>query len=87
LQDFGSQSSQIGPHLVQPLSRRPIAITLKISANRLNIIHDSTPRDYTARSRAFSSHGTRVYNQQLVAIVSSAVAMLCRFTEQSSQRR
>jgi hypothetical protein len=39
LQDFGSQSSQIGPHLVQPFNSRPKAITLKINANRLNIVH------------------------------------------------
>ena len=40
LQDFGdcSQSSQIGPHLVQPLSARPMATTPKINANRLNMI-------------------------------------------------
>jgi uncharacterized protein (TIGR00369 family) len=40
LQDFcdGIQSSQIGPHLVQPLSARPTATTLKITANRLNIL-------------------------------------------------
>jgi hypothetical protein len=39
LQDFGdcTQSSQIGPHLVQPLRARPSAITLKISINRLNM--------------------------------------------------
>src|SRR6202011_2931489 len=39
LQDFGdcTQSSQIGPHLVQPLRARPSAITLKNSINRLNM--------------------------------------------------
>jgi uncharacterized protein (TIGR00369 family) len=39
LQDFGDciQSSQIGPHLVQPLRTRPSATTLKISAISLNI--------------------------------------------------
>jgi hypothetical protein len=39
LQDFGDciQSSQIGPHLVQPLTARPMAITPRISVNRLNM--------------------------------------------------
>jgi hypothetical protein len=39
LQDFGDciQSSQIGPHLVQPFKARPIAIMLKISTNRLDM--------------------------------------------------
>jgi len=39
LQDLGDcvQSSQIGPHLVQPLRARPSAITLKIHINRLNM--------------------------------------------------
>jgi hypothetical protein len=39
LQDFGdcTQSSQIGPHLVQPLRARPMATTLKINAKRLNM--------------------------------------------------
>jgi hypothetical protein len=55
LQDFGSQSSQIGPHLVQPFSSRPMAITLKINAKRLNIIHHSNCPPYTFSSQAFSS--------------------------------
>src|SRR5258708_40064701 len=40
LQAFGdcTQSSQIGPHLVQPLRARPSASTLKISINRLNMV-------------------------------------------------
>jgi uncharacterized protein (TIGR00369 family) len=38
LQVFCIQSSQIGPHLVQPLSARPSATTLKISTNRLNMV-------------------------------------------------
>jgi hypothetical protein len=40
LQDFGDciQSSQIGPHLVQPLRARPMAITPRIKANRLNLV-------------------------------------------------
>jgi uncharacterized protein (TIGR00369 family) len=40
LQDFGDciQSSQIGPHLVQPLSARPKATTLQISTHRLNMV-------------------------------------------------
>jgi uncharacterized protein (TIGR00369 family) len=66
LQDCGecSQSSQIGPHLVQPLSARPIAITLKISAHRLNIVDPLSPRPYhaaqdTAQSQAFSSRAAR----------------------------
>jgi hypothetical protein len=58
LQDFGSQSSQIGPHLVQPFNSRPMAITLKINANRLNIVHHSHWGGYTVPSQAFSSHGT-----------------------------
>jgi hypothetical protein len=39
LQDFGDciQSSQIGPHLVQPFKARPIAITLKIRTTRRNM--------------------------------------------------
>ena len=57
LQDFGSQSSQIGPHLVQPFSRRPMAITLKISANRRNIVHPLHSHNYTPPSQAFSSRG------------------------------
>jgi hypothetical protein len=41
LQDFGdcSQSSQIGPHLVQPFRTRPTAITPKTIANRLTIAY------------------------------------------------
>jgi hypothetical protein len=41
LQDFGefSQSSQIGPHLVHPLSASPIAAAQKIKTTRRNIIH------------------------------------------------
>jgi hypothetical protein len=40
LQDFGEciQSSQIGPHLVQPLRAIAMATTLKIIANRLNMV-------------------------------------------------
>jgi hypothetical protein len=39
LQDLGDcvQSSQIGPHLVQPLRAKPSAIALKTSINRLNM--------------------------------------------------
>jgi hypothetical protein len=39
LQDFcdGNQSSQIGPHLVQPFSIEAKASTLKIIAERFNI--------------------------------------------------
>src|SRR5229473_900221 len=42
LQDFGdcSQSSQIGPHLLQPLSTGPMATMLKINA-RLNFVDHS----------------------------------------------
>jgi hypothetical protein len=29
---------QIGPHLVQPSRARPMPITLKISANRVNMV-------------------------------------------------
>jgi hypothetical protein len=75
LQDFGSQSSQIGPHLVQPLSRRPIAITLKISANRLNIVHHPHSRLYGPESGIFKPRRASVYNNKPVAIVSSAFAM------------
>jgi hypothetical protein len=61
LQDFGSQSSQIGPHLVQPFNSRPMAITLKINANRLNIVHPLPQGGgYSVPSQAFSSHGTAV---------------------------
>ena len=40
MQDFsdGTQSSHIGPHLVQPLRTSPNATTVKISANRLIIV-------------------------------------------------
>jgi hypothetical protein len=55
LQDFGSQSSQIGPHLVQPFSSKPMATTLKIKPNRRNIVHHSRATDYTAPGRACSS--------------------------------
>ena len=37
-----------------------MAITLKINAKRLNIIHHSNYPDYTFLSQAFSSHGTAV---------------------------
>jgi hypothetical protein len=47
LQDFGdcSQSSQIGPHLVQPLSVTLSATTPKINADSLNMLTHS-PRGY-----------------------------------------
>src|SRR5258708_32696244 len=53
LQDFGDciQSSQIGPHLVQPLRARPMATTPKISANRLNMA-DLFPMERIIRPRA-----------------------------------
>jgi hypothetical protein len=53
LQDFGDcvQSSQIGPHLVQPLRARPAAITLKISAHRLNMV-DPLPTPIIRRQAA-----------------------------------
>jgi uncharacterized protein (TIGR00369 family) len=40
LQDFGDciQSSQIGPHLVQPLRTRPMATTPRIKVNRLHLV-------------------------------------------------
>src|SRR3954451_24468691 len=63
LQDFGDciQSSQIGPHLVQPLRARPMATTLKISTNRLNMTHTYSPQIYhKASSQAFSSRAKRV---------------------------
>ncbi len=56
LQDLGDcvQSSQIGPHLVQPLRARPSAITLKISANRLNMAALlPTPLSYGLKSGIF----------------------------------
>jgi hypothetical protein len=39
LQDFGDciQSSQIGPHLVQPLTAIPMAITPRITIHRLSM--------------------------------------------------
>jgi hypothetical protein len=57
LQDFGEciQSSQIGPHLVQPSSARPKAITPRINANRLNMAERFPMPHHTASSRAFSS--------------------------------
>jgi hypothetical protein len=63
LQDFGdcTQSSQIEPHLVQPLRARPIATTPKNNANRLNMITHSPPRYHTASSQAFSSHPARLF--------------------------
>jgi hypothetical protein len=60
LQDFGecSQSSQIGPHLVQPLSAAPMAITLKISIKRLNIVDlFPTPLSYGPKSGIFKPCG------------------------------
>jgi uncharacterized protein (TIGR00369 family) len=62
LQDFGDciQSSQIGPHLVQPLSRSPRATTLKISAKRLNISPiPATPLSYGPKSGIFKPGGLR----------------------------
>jgi uncharacterized protein (TIGR00369 family) len=54
LQDFCIQSSQIGPHLVQPLTARPKAATLKIITKRLNIIHlVPTPLSYGPKSGIF----------------------------------
>jgi hypothetical protein len=56
LQDFGdcTQSSQIGPHLVQPLRARPIATTLKINANRLNMADPlPAPSSYGLKSGIF----------------------------------
>ncbi|OJY09606.1 MAG: hypothetical protein BGP05_17565 [Rhizobiales bacterium 62-47] len=45
-QDFGAcQSSQIGPHLVQPLRTSPRTIKPKTIANRLDIrTHPHAPR-------------------------------------------
>jgi len=61
LQDFGSQSSQIGPHLVQPFSRRPMAITLKTTASRRNIVHHSHRAQlYRLKSGIFKPHRTRL---------------------------
>src|SRR5258708_38689598 len=56
LQDFGDciQSSQIGPHLVQPLRARPIATTLKISTHRRNMVDLlPTPLSYGPKSGIF----------------------------------
>jgi hypothetical protein len=55
LQDFGdcNQSSQIGPHLVQPLRRRLMAKTPKISANRLNMIYVLPPTRPIIRSKVW----------------------------------
>ncbi|WP_212462848.1 hypothetical protein, partial [Bradyrhizobium manausense] len=46
LQDFGDciQSSQIGPHLVQPLSARPNAPRQKTKTIRRNITHPALRR-------------------------------------------
>jgi hypothetical protein len=46
---------------VQPLSSRPKAITLKINANRLNIVCRSHHSDYTISSLAFSSRTAEAY--------------------------
>ena len=56
LQDLGDcvQSSQIGPHLVQPLRARPSAIALKISINRLNMAAQlPIPSSYGLKSGLF----------------------------------
>jgi hypothetical protein len=55
LHDFGIQSSQIGPHLVQPFISSPKAITLTINPNRRNIVHHSRVFDHTAPGPSFSS--------------------------------
>jgi uncharacterized protein (TIGR00369 family) len=60
LQAFGdcSQSSQIGPHLVQPLRSKPIAMTLKTIAKRLNMACPTRyRRTLRARSRRFQATG------------------------------
>src|ERR1700709_2130313 len=55
-----SQSSQIGPHLVQPLSSRPIAITPNKIATRLNMTAPPKQGGHFKRpSAAFSSHAGR----------------------------
>jgi hypothetical protein len=59
LQAFGDciQSSQIGPHLVQPLSSRPTAITPNKIATRLNMTAPlDTGRHIKRPIAAFSSH-------------------------------
>jgi hypothetical protein len=38
-----------------------MATTLKISANRLNMITHSPPQHHTASSQAFSSHPARLF--------------------------
>jgi hypothetical protein len=60
LQDLGecSQSSQIGPHFVHPLSAAPMAITLKINTKRLNIVDlVPTPLSYGSNSGIFKPRG------------------------------
>src|SRR5260370_23414171 len=67
LQDLGDcvQSSQIGPHLVQPLRARPSAIALKISINRLNMAAPCPRLYHRASSQAFSSRAASVHFHQM----------------------
>jgi hypothetical protein len=55
LQDFGIQSSQIGPHLVQPFISNPKAITLTIKPARRNMVHHSRVSNYTVPGPTLSS--------------------------------
>jgi hypothetical protein len=57
LQDFGDciQSSQIGPHLVQPLRARPKATTPISNIKRLNMVELFPTPYHKASSQAFSS--------------------------------
>jgi hypothetical protein len=58
LQDFGAcvQSSQIGPHLVQPSSASPMAIRLDISSNRRSMNgHSPRERDDGPQGRLFQA--------------------------------
>jgi hypothetical protein len=55
LQDFGIQSSQIGPHLVQPFISSPNAITHAIKPTRRNIVHHSRTFHHIASDPSLSS--------------------------------
>jgi uncharacterized protein (TIGR00369 family) len=77
LQDFGecSQSSQIGPHFVHPLSVKPTATTPRISANRLNmILYSPHAPPYRSKSGIFKPRRPCLNvsgNQQIAAKESS----------------
>src|SRR5260370_3227504 len=78
LQDFGDciQSSQIGPHLVQPLRARPIATTLKISTHRRNMVDLlPTPLSIAPKTGITNPHNASLFSQRSLPYPSSPIQL------------